>query len=70
MNVRLLICAVVLLSGCPRVDGVDGVDVSAAREFYRQPTSMQQKTLRRHPLEDQLGLFFLAIKFGIRQRFV
>jgi hypothetical protein len=57
MNARLLLCAVIFLSGCPRVDGVD---VSAAREFYRQPTSMQQKTLRQHSLEDQLGLFFFG----------
>lgn len=57
MNVRLLICTVAFLSGCPRVEGVD---VSAAREFYRQPTSMQQKTLRQHPLEEQLDLFLFG----------
>lgn len=56
MIARLLLFAV-LLSGCPRVDGVD---ISAAREFYRQPTSMQQKTFRQHSLEYQLGLFFFG----------
>lgn len=57
MNARLLIFSVIFLSGCPRVDGVD---VSAAREFYSQPTSVQQKTLRQRQLEDQLGLFFFG----------
>jgi hypothetical protein len=57
VNARLLLCVVILLSGCPRVEGVD---VSAAREFYRQPTSVQQKTFRQHSLEDQLGLFFFG----------
>jgi hypothetical protein len=45
-----------LLGGCRP----DGGDVAAAREFYRQPTAMQQRTFRQHSLEDQLGLFFFG----------
>ena len=53
----LLVC--VALGGCPKPH-IDGVDVASAREFYRQPTSVQQRTLRQHSLEDQLGLFFFG----------
>lgn len=56
MRAILILCAVAL-SGCPRATSGD---VSAAREFYRQPPSLQQRTLRQHSLEDQLALFFFG----------
>jgi hypothetical protein len=61
MSVRDFSLFIVFLSASacssPRVEGVD---VSAARVFYRQPTSEQQKTFRQHTLQDQLGLFFFG----------
>lgn len=60
MNARSLLCVVIILSGCLQVDGVD---VSVAREFYRQPTLTQQRTFRQYSLEDQLGLFFFGNQF-------
>lgn len=60
MSVRgLFLCVIVFLIGCPSPQ-IKGVDVSAARMFYRQPTSEQQRTFRQHALEDQLGLFFFG----------
>jgi hypothetical protein len=53
----LLLC--VVLGGCPKAQ-IDGVDLAAAREFYSQPTSAQQRTFRQHSLKDQLGLFFFG----------
>lgn len=53
----LLVC--VALGGCPK-PRIDDANVAVAREFYRQPTSAQQRTLRQHSLEEQLGLFFFG----------
>lgn len=55
----VFLCGIVFLCGCP-MQQVEGVDVSAAREFYRQSTSEQQKVFRQHTLQDQLDLFFFG----------
>ena len=53
------LCAVVLLSGCPRA-GSNSDEASAARSFYNLPVTEQLRTFRQHPLENQLDLFLFG----------
>lgn len=56
---HLILCGSVLLSSCAN-SRERTVDESVAREFYRQPPSVQQSVFRARPLLDQLNLFFLG----------
>lgn len=60
MSIRIFfLCIVFALSSCssPRVEGADA---SAARAFYRQPTTVQLRTLRQYTLQDQFNLFLFG----------
>lgn len=55
MTSRAALCIAALLASCSRVDVAN---VSAARDFYNQPTSVQQRTFRHHSIDEQLVLYY------------
>lgn len=60
MTIRnVFIATVLLMAGCfsPRVNFVD---VAFAREFFRQSTVDQQKTLKNYSLENQYGIYLFG----------
>lgn len=51
--------SLVILAGLSSFQGVAG-EVSVARKFYEQPVVEQLRTLRQHPLPEQLDLYFFG----------
>ena len=60
MNARsLFLLLISFLAGCAS-SRIEGVDVSAARAFYKQPTAQQLKTFRQNTVSDQPNLYFFG----------
>jgi len=60
MSYRGALLLLGMLLGMSLVSRAKAIEVSAARTFFRQATSEQQKTFRQYTLEDQFGLFLFG----------